>query len=251
MKKFMAFVFGLFMAFSFAIGKLWAVGPTGNNKRIVDDLAEKVRTHSLTKDQQRYMMFTSVIDGQFGLYSKTFDEVRKDYTGLLEESFKGREPIPFNCRVFTMYAFSRFKEYTPCKFLRIVTEKRPPHSVVLINQPEMLGSKGRSNWYVCDFCTAMDGHRPEFLFMPITDYMNFMHGLWKLNAMCVIDENGRSYHQTQDLRDLRAWLLNVAHDEQAAMDIVNWEAKNKTSLELMTLGEEYMWDFMDMVGLKA
>ena len=240
MKKFMAFVFGLFAAFSFAVGNTQAVGAKGKNKEIVDDLSAKVRTCSLTKDQRCYMMFTSVIDGQRGLYSKTFDEVRKDYTDLLEKSFEIPEPIPFNCRVFAMYAFSRFKEYAPCKFLRIVTEKQPPHSVVLINQPETPGSKGISNWYVCDFCTAMDGHRPEFLFMPITDYMNFMHGLWKLNAMCVIDENSRSYHQTQDLSDLRAWLLNVAHDEQAAKDIVRWEEENRTLLKLMTLGEERM-----------
>lgn len=115
MKKFMAFIFSLLMAFVPVFGTVRAEGePQGKNKTVCDELWQNVKTLVSTKNRSEIMYM--------------------DSGSMTEEARK----------VFDKYG----AEYQIC---RIIYKNGEPETVLLISQEE----SGYNRAYVCDFFTAV------------------------------------------------------------------------------------------------
>lgn len=134
MKKLMAFIFGLTAGFSLLLfGKANAVSPS----KVVDDLRYAVENEHLCEGCDLDLL-THDTDNRCELYGKSFREVVARYTDLLGGCLAKHEPIPFNCRVFALYAFSKFSEKGfNCQYLKIDDAERCAHAVVLVPYEEM------------------------------------------------------------------------------------------------------------------
>ena len=152
----MAFVFGLVLSVSLLFcGKVGANPPLLESSKVVVNNLNRVVTNERLLEGADLDQLTHYEDERNGLHDKSFREVVRCYTDLLGECLAKHEPIPFNCRVFAAYAFSKFSEVgVNCQYLKIDDAERCAHAVVMMPQKE----GERTKWYICDFLRAVETH---------------------------------------------------------------------------------------------
>ena len=231
MKKSMAFVFGLVLSVSLLFcGKVGANPPLSESSKVVVNNLNRVVTNERLLEGADLDRLTKEADEHNGLYSGSFSKVIACYTDLLGECLAKHEPIPFNCRVFAAYAFSKFSEVgVNCQYLKIDDAERCAHAVVMMPQKE----GERTKWYICDFLRAVETHNEFWLFVPLTEYMDLYHRqAAPLKCLTVCDVDSDRFFGTTDYCDLRVWLADVAKDCPAATSVINWEVRNNVLLAL-------------------
>ena len=229
MKKFMAFVFGLLVAFvPFFGSNVNAVGPTNERAVVCGELRELM--HKVLYNGRHPSHKARIRRRYTAICARPFSDARRELATDLEKKLKAKNPeLIANHQIFASYAFEKFDNaHVPCFYLRTVFkgDKNMEHDVVLLPQvDEYFGNY----WYVCDFYEAINEKDEKYLFMPLMEYIDEMNRVNSdsLEGLAIINKDSKRpmLGDTGDYRDLRIWLHELPEDLDNRMsdNIAEWE----------------------------